>query len=119
MIGGEGEVSMLSSRGNITVDERTNSLLIRDLPSNIDIIKGIVEALDIPVKQVQIEARIVTVNEGNLRDLGVRWGWQVQMVTFQPVAALKARQHRRELPVVEMILILLVVVIQRLGWMTF
>ncbi|MBD1576823.1 type IV pilus secretin PilQ family protein [Vibrio sp. S11_S32] len=74
MIGGEGEVSMLSSRGNITVDERTNSLLIRDLPSNIEIIKGIVESLDIPVKQVQIEARIVTINEGNIEDLGVRWG---------------------------------------------
>lgn len=74
MIGGDGEVSMLSSRGSITVDERTNALLIRDLSSNIDIIKGIVEALDIPVKQVQIEARIVTINEGNLRDLGVRWG---------------------------------------------
>lgn len=74
LIGGEGEISMLSSRGNITVDERTNSLLIRDLPNNIDIIKGIVESLDIPVKQVQIEARIVTVSEGNLQDLGVRWG---------------------------------------------
>ncbi|WP_244943762.1 type IV pilus secretin PilQ [Vibrio algivorus] len=74
LIGGEGELSMLSSRGNITVDERTNSLLIRDLPNNIDIIKGIVESLDIPVKQVQIEARIVTVNEGNMQDLGVRWG---------------------------------------------
>lgn len=74
LIGGEGELSMLSSRGNITVDERTNSLLIRDLQNNIDIIKGIVESLDIPVKQVQIEARIVTVNEGNMQDLGVRWG---------------------------------------------
>lgn len=74
LIGGEGELSMLSSRGNITVDERTNSLLIRDLPNNIEIIKGIVESLDIPVKQVQIEARIVTVNEGNMQDLGVRWG---------------------------------------------
>ncbi|OEF30066.1 type IV pilus secretin PilQ [Vibrio rumoiensis] len=74
MIGGEGEVSMLTSRGNITVDERTNSLLIRDLATNIEIIKGIVESLDIPVKQVQIEARIVTVNEGNMQDLGIRWG---------------------------------------------
>lgn len=74
LIGGEGEVSMLSSRGNINVDERTNSLLIRDLTTNIEVIKGIIEALDIPVKQVQIEARIVTVSEGNLQDLGVRWG---------------------------------------------
>lgn len=74
MIDGDGDVSMLSSRGNITVDERTNSLLIRDLPSNIEIVKGIIESLDIPVKQVQIEARIVTINEGNMQDLGIRWG---------------------------------------------
>lgn len=82
LIGGEGELSMLSSRGNITVDERTNSLLIRDLQNNIDIIKGIVESLDIPVKQVQIEARIVTVNEGNMQDLGFVGALQKPMVHF-------------------------------------
>lgn len=75
MIGGEDTVSMLSERGSITIDERTNSLLLRELPENIEVIRGIVESLDIPVKQVQIEARIVTVNEGNLDELGVRWGF--------------------------------------------
>ncbi|MEZ8034241.1 type IV pilus secretin PilQ [Vibrio crassostreae] len=74
MIGGEGTVSMLSDRGSITIDERTNSLLIRELEENIAVIRGIIESLDIPVKQVQIEARIVTVTEGNLDELGVRWG---------------------------------------------
>ncbi|CAH6812539.1 type IV pilus secretin PilQ family protein [Vibrio chagasii] len=74
MIGGEGAVSMLSDRGSITIDERTNSLLIRELEENIAVIRGIIESLDIPVKQVQIEARIVTVTEGNLDELGVRWG---------------------------------------------
>ncbi|CAK3757133.1 type IV pilus assembly protein PilQ [Vibrio crassostreae] len=74
MIGGEGAVSMLSDRGSITIDERTNSLLIRELEENITVIRGIIESLDIPVKQVQIEARIVTVTEGNLDELGVRWG---------------------------------------------
>ncbi|CAK1744959.1 type IV pilus assembly protein PilQ [Vibrio crassostreae] len=74
MIGGEGAVSMLSDRGSITIDERTNSLLIRELEENISVIRGIIESLDIPVKQVQIEARIVTVTEGNLDELGVRWG---------------------------------------------
>ncbi|MFA0499551.1 type IV pilus secretin PilQ, partial [Vibrio sp. 10N.222.46.A1] len=74
MIGGEGTVSMLSERGSITIDERTNSLLIRELEENIAVIRGIIESLDIPVKQVQIEARIVTVTEGNLDELGVRWG---------------------------------------------
>lgn len=74
MIGGEGAVSMLSDRGSITIDERTNSLLIRELEENIAVIRGIIESLDIPVKQVQIEARIVTVTEGNFDELGVRWG---------------------------------------------
>lgn len=75
MIGGNGAISMLSERGSITVDDRTNSLLIRDLRENIDVVRNIIESLDIPVKQVQIEARIVTVNEGNLDELGVRWGF--------------------------------------------
>ena len=74
MIGGDSTVSMLSERGSITIDERTNSLLLRELPENIAVIREIVESLDIPVKQVQIEARIVTVTEGNLDELGVRWG---------------------------------------------
>ncbi|WP_412767463.1 type IV pilus secretin PilQ [Vibrio anguillarum] len=75
MIGGEGAVSMLSERGSISIDERTNSLLIRELAENIVVIRQIIESLDIPVKQVQIEARIVTVNEGNLDELGVRRGF--------------------------------------------
>ncbi|KII77713.1 type IV pilus secretin PilQ [Vibrio renipiscarius] len=75
MIGGEGTISMLSERGSITVDERTNSILMRDLQENIDVVRSIIESLDIPVKQVQIEARIVTVSEGNLDELGVRWGF--------------------------------------------
>nr|WP_244225207.1 type IV pilus secretin PilQ family protein [Vibrio aquaticus] len=75
MIDGDGAISMLSERGSLSVDERTNALLIRDLQENIDVIREIVSSLDIPVKQVQIEARIVTVNEGNLDELGVRWGY--------------------------------------------
>lgn len=66
---------MLSERGSISIDERTNSLLIRELPDNIAVIREIIESLDIPVKQVQIEARIVTVKEGNLDELGVRWAY--------------------------------------------
>ncbi|KIF45292.1 fimbrial protein [Vibrio owensii 47666-1] len=75
MINGEGNISMLSERGSMTIDERTNSLLIRELPENIEVIREIIESLDIPVKQVQIEARIVTINEGNMDELGVRWGF--------------------------------------------
>ncbi|MDF2155676.1 type IV pilus secretin PilQ family protein [Vibrio sp. CAU 1672] len=75
MISGEGNVSMLSARGSMTIDERTNSLLIRELPQNIAVIRDIIQSLDVPVKQVQIEARIVTVNEGNMDELGIRWGF--------------------------------------------
>ncbi|GAB7224177.1 type IV pilus secretin PilQ family protein [Vibrio owensii] len=75
MINGDGNISMLSERGSMTIDERTNSLLIRELPENIEVIREIIESLDIPVKQVQIEARIVTINEGNMDELGVRWGF--------------------------------------------
>ncbi|MBD1558412.1 type IV pilus secretin PilQ family protein [Vibrio sp. S9_S30] len=75
MIGGQGDVSMLSDRGSISIDERTNALLVRDLPESIAVVEDIVESLDIPVKQVQIEARIVTVTEGELEELGVRWGF--------------------------------------------
>ncbi|EGR1836008.1 type IV pilus secretin PilQ family protein [Vibrio cholerae] len=82
MIGGEGNVNMLSERGAISIDERTNSLLIRELPDNIAVIREIIESLDIPVKQVQIEARIVTVKEGNLDELGVRWGFSSSNGSF-------------------------------------
>ncbi len=75
MINGEGNISMLSECGSMTIDERTNSLLIRELPENIEVIREIIESLDIPVKQVQIEARIVTINEGNMDELGIRWGF--------------------------------------------
>ncbi|MGR5321743.1 type IV pilus secretin PilQ [Vibrio alfacsensis] len=75
MINGEGNISMLSERGKMTIDERTNSLLIRELPENIAVIREIIESLDIPVKQVQIAARIVTIYEGNMDELGVRWGF--------------------------------------------
>lgn len=66
---------MLSERGAISIDTRTNSLLIRDVAINIQAMKAIITALDVPVKQVQIEARIVSLNEGDLQELGVRWGF--------------------------------------------
>lgn len=66
---------MLSERGAISIDTRTNSLLIRDVAINIQAMKAIITALDVPVKQVQIEARIVSLNEVDLQELGVRWGF--------------------------------------------
>ncbi|GAK85742.1 type IV pilus biogenesis protein PilQ [Vibrio ponticus] len=57
---------MLSEQGSLQVDERTNTLLIHDFPTNINRVREIVASLDVPIKQVQIEARIVTVSEGTL-----------------------------------------------------
>lgn len=67
-------ISLLSERGSIGVDLRTNSLVIKDISENIEIIKSMLISLDIPVEQVEIEARIVTVEEGTLDEIGVRWG---------------------------------------------
>lgn len=75
IIATDGNFGLLSERGSLSVDERTNALLVRDLAPNVADIAKMVRALDVPVKQVQIEARIVSINEGDLDELGVRWGF--------------------------------------------
>jgi len=65
---------LLSSRGAVSVDDRTNTLLVKDTPEVIDHIKRMLQVLDIPVKQVIIEARMVTIDDGVDEQLGVRWG---------------------------------------------
>ncbi|WP_283129909.1 type IV pilus secretin PilQ [Enterovibrio norvegicus] len=67
-------ISLLSERGSLAFDVRTNSLVIKDLSDNIEIVKSLIDILDVPVEQVEIEARIVTVEEGVLDEIGVRWG---------------------------------------------
>jgi type IV pilus assembly protein PilQ len=67
--------SLLSARGSVTIDPRTNTLLIQDTAESIANIRQLVSTLDVPVRQVQIEARIVVVNEDFSRDLGVRAGF--------------------------------------------
>lgn len=74
LIKASGEASLLSARGNVTIDERTNTLLIQDTADRLNDIRRLVTTLDIPVKQVLIEARIVIVNDDFSRDLGVRFG---------------------------------------------
>ena len=78
ILSGEGSLAMLSSNGKLSVDERTNAIIIRDKSGNIDSIRQVIARLDRPIKQVQIEAYIVTIQEGNLEDLGIRWGIQTQ-----------------------------------------
>ena len=67
--------SLLSERGEVTVDERTNTLLVRDTADNLSAIRNMVSTLDIPVRQVLIESRIVIVADDFSRDLGVRAGF--------------------------------------------
>jgi type IV pilus assembly protein PilQ len=66
--------SLLSKRGNVAVDDRTNTLLLQDTPENLDQINRLVARLDVPVRQVEIEARVVLVNDDFERQLGARLG---------------------------------------------
>ena len=66
--------SLLSERGSVSIDERTNTLLLQDTSDRLGDIRRLVSTLDIPVRQVLIEARIVIVNDDFSRELGVRFG---------------------------------------------
>ena len=72
--GGRG-TGILSQRGSVTVDARTNTLIIKELPSYIDTVIAVIETLDIPEPQVMIEARIVETTKRFSRTLGIRWGF--------------------------------------------
>lgn len=66
--------SLLSSRGSATLDERTNSITVHDTEDKIQQIREYIKRIDIPVRQVSIEARIVKATSGFREDLGVMWG---------------------------------------------
>lgn len=74
--------SLLSSKdgkgngneGKISVDARTNTIWIQDTGTKIEEVRNLIKQLDIPVKQVQIEARIVEVSKDFAQDIGIRWG---------------------------------------------
>src|SRR5436305_4704012 len=67
--------SLLSTRGSVAVDDRTNTLLLQDTADRLADVRRLVATLDIPVRQVLIEARIVIVNDDFKRDLGARVGY--------------------------------------------
>ncbi len=70
----DGPNSMLSERGSVAIDDRTNTLLVQDTVSRLQDIRRLVRTLDIPIRQVLIESRIVVVSDDFSRDLGVRFG---------------------------------------------
>jgi type IV pilus assembly protein PilQ len=67
--------SALSSRGEVQVDPRTNTIIIRDLPNRLQSAESLLAALDLPQPQVEIEARIVQTTRDFARNIGVQWGF--------------------------------------------
>jgi type IV pilus assembly protein PilQ len=71
---GGGRNSIVSSRGSVIVDERTNSIILTDTADRLEEFRKVIARLDIPVRQVLIESRIVTASTNFDQELGIRWG---------------------------------------------
>ncbi|WP_343551578.1 DNA uptake porin HofQ [Pantoea sp.] len=79
----QAERSLMTPRGSVTVDNRTNSLLLRDTAKALRDTERWIKALDLPLEQVELAAHIVTINEEHLRELGVNWGTSPAEVVTQ------------------------------------
>ncbi|MDN6308998.1 MAG: type IV pilus secretin PilQ [Psychrobacter sp.] len=66
--------TLLSDRGTVTIDERTNTLIVKDVSDSIENIHDLISKVDIPVSQVMIEARIVSASDSFSKEIGVQWG---------------------------------------------
>ncbi|MFK8256426.1 DNA uptake porin HofQ [Erwinia sp. AnSW2-5] len=87
---------LMTARGSITLDSRTNSLLLRDTESALDQAERWLRQLDVPLAQIELAAHIVTISEENLRELGVNWGLSG---SEQVADALRSSQLRVDLGV--------------------
>ncbi|MCP4662592.1 MAG: type IV pilus secretin PilQ [bacterium] len=67
--------AILSARGTVQIEQRTNTLIIRELPDNLDIVLSVIENLDTPPPQGTIEARIIEATKTFARTLGIQWGY--------------------------------------------
>lgn len=65
---------ILSSRGSVAVDARTNTLIVKDTSDNLENVRAMIAKIDIPVRQVMIEARVVNASDTFSKSLGVSWG---------------------------------------------
>jgi type IV pilus assembly protein PilQ len=72
--GSEEGGSLISERGSVVVDERTNSIVVTDTAAKLSEIRDLIEKVDIPIRQVMIEARIVIASSNIDEQLGIRWG---------------------------------------------
>ena len=75
LLGGASGNALLSERGSVGIDDRTNTLLVQDTAERLQDIRRLVRTLDIPIRQVLIESRIVVVNDDYSRELGARFGF--------------------------------------------
>ncbi len=75
------QAGALSSRGQLNIDDRTNTIIIRDLPAFIDQAEALIAELDTATPQVEIEARIVVTSRNFTRDLGIQWGFSAERTT--------------------------------------
>ena len=73
---------LLSKRGKVTVDKRTNSILITDMKKQFADIKKLVKTLDQPIPQVHISAHIVTMSDESMEELGIKWGYSGKSSQF-------------------------------------
>ncbi len=67
--------SKISSRGEMVVDERTNTLIVSDVKDKLDLLEKLITVLDTPTPQVSIEARIIEATATFIRNLGIQWGY--------------------------------------------
>ncbi|HDL8053175.1 TPA: DNA uptake porin HofQ [Yersinia enterocolitica] len=88
------EGGLLSPLGSVVVDKRTNTLLIRDTPTSLALLKNWLAEMDLPLQQVQLAAHIVTMSRENLQELGVRWG----MGDTKPTSSLRMSDFNVNLP---------------------
>src|SRR5690554_1364786 len=72
--GAEASSSLLSARATVVVDKRTNSLLVTETAAKLEEIRKLINLIDVPVRQVVIEARIISANASDAEKLGVAWG---------------------------------------------
>jgi type IV pilus assembly protein PilQ len=73
--GGEGRNRVLSKRGSATIDPRTNQVFVTDIASKLEDVRKLIQKVDIPTKQVLVEARLVEANDGFSRSLGAKLGF--------------------------------------------
>ena len=72
--GSEQGGSLVSDRGSVVVDDRTNSIIVTDTSAKLDEIRALIENVDVPIRQVMIEARIVIASSDVDEQLGIKWG---------------------------------------------